>query len=125
MGAVPRAWRLIVSLFSAANPPRDHSGQQRGQTPLARRRAATLQTPALNTKRARKSESAICYEQDSKDNDLVRETINEKLGFEIEWLVCPASEGWAAQEPPAGVDPTIDMFYLDTARMSEYLSKAI
>ena len=111
---------LIVSLFSACKPaettPANNGDNTPGQT-----EGGDTQTPALNTEGAKIK--AICYEQDSKDNDLVRETINEKLGFEIEWLVCPASEGWAAQDRLLAADPTIDMFYLGTARMSEYLSK--
>jgi putative aldouronate transport system substrate-binding protein len=66
---------------------------------------------------------AICYEQASKDNDRVSAAINEKMGFEIEWVICPASEGWAAQDRLLAADPSIDILYLSPARLSQYLSE--
>jgi len=67
---------------------------------------------------------AICYELPSNDNEVIQQAINEALGFEIEWVICPASEGWAAQERLFAADPTIDFLYLARAsRFIDFYSK--
>ena len=66
---------------------------------------------------------ALCYENNSQQNEAVAKKINEELGFEIEWVVCPASEGWNAVDRLLAADPTIDMMYVSFAKMQEFISK--
>ena len=64
---------------------------------------------------------AMCYEQNSKDNDKVSAAINEKMGFEIEWIICPASEGWAAQDRPLQPIQVLISSFRDCALISVFI----
>lgn len=66
---------------------------------------------------------AICYEQDYPANAAIEAAINEKLGLTIEWVICPASEGWGAADRLLAADPTIDLLYLGKSRLQSYISK--
>lgn len=65
------------------------------------------------------------YDWPSKDDEFVKEAIDDALGMTIDWVHCPSDEGWAAQDRLLAADPTIDVFYLSKARYTDFRAKGM
>ncbi len=65
------------------------------------------------------------YDWPSKDDAFVKEAIDDALDMTIDWVHCPADEGWAAQERLLAADPTIDVFYLNKTRYTDFRAKGM
>ena len=119
---------MVVSMFA---------GCGKTEAPAKTEEPAKTETPAASTEKKEEAKEEkpaekekitlkiFCYEWQSSENEVVAAAIEEALPehIDIEWVVCPSTEGWAAQERLLAADPTINSFYLGGSRFNSFLSQ--
>ena len=99
-----------------------------GSSQTAPAASSEAAAPAQSTEESGREHVTLkvfCYEWQSSENDAVAAAINDALPdwIDIEWQVCPSTEGWGAQERLLAADPSIHVFRLGASRFNQFLSQ--
>ena len=119
----------LVMMFSLAACGAKEEAPAEEEAPTTEEAPAAEETPAEEAPTEEERElvtlKIFCYEWQSSENEVVAAAIEEALPewIDLEWVVCPSTEGWAAQERLLAADPTINSFYLGGSRFNTFLSQ--
>lgn len=113
----------LVACSAKEEPSAAQSGQTSSETTAETSTDTSAEAPVEET-REKITLKIFCYEWQSSENEVVAAAIEDALPqwIDIEWVICPSTEGWGAQERLLAADPTINSFYLGASRFNTFLA---
>ena len=117
---------MLLTCFTACSDKKETTEEQPAESTEKTETTKTEEsTEPAQEEKEHVTLKIFCYEWQSSENEVVAAAIEEALPeyIDLDWIVCPSTEGWGAQERLLAADPTINSFYLGSSRFNSFLAQ--